>query len=336
MTQPLKPLPLEVDEDFRTRCDAVFRQWSSGNLPYKTAMDSLLQLELEGAKGSQVANQGYAENTIGLLYGYRADFDRSIRHFARARDLFERANKPDRVLGCMLNIGESYRQKGDFLRARQFFRTAFDQAIFFGDHAVAAISAANEGDLLLSQDQIDSARERFTKALEIITGSEVAERRRWQVIAQVKQGMVKVYVQQHDVASAWSCALESLEVARQADVPFLLGGAYRTMGEVLTALGNTPDNAPREQPNNPDPAATNETLGDPDMYFQLSIDQYRKISAEGEIARTIFLQGKSLLARGQKVTASRKFQQATLMFTKLGMKDDATKAAQAQMNSIED
>jgi hypothetical protein len=37
--------------------------------------------------------------------------------------------------------------------------------------------------------------------------------------------------------------------------------------------------------------------------------------------------------RGQKVTACRKFQQAMLMFTKLGMKDDATKAAQAQMEA---
>ncbi len=334
MTQPLSPQPLDIDEDFRTRCEDVFRRWSSGNLAYKTAMDSLLQLEMEGAREAQVANQGYAENTIGLLYAYRGDYDRSIRHFARSRDLFERANRPDRVLACVLNIGESHRQKGDFVRARQFFRTAFDQAIYFGNHGVAAISAANEGDLLLSQDQPDAARERFEKAEEIITRADVTDLRRWQVIAQVKQGMVTFHLLKQDIKLAWACAVEALNIARQADVPFLLGGAYRTMGEILTALGTTPDDAPRETPHIPDPAATNESLGDPDMYFQLSIDQFRKISAEGEIARTIFVQGKSLLSRGQKVTASRKFQQATLIFTKLGMKDDATKSAQAQMNSI--
>jgi len=34
------------------------------------------------------------------------------------------------------------------------------------------------------------------------------------------------------------------------------------------------------------------------------------------------------------MTASRKFHQAMLMFTKLGMRDDANKAAQAQMMAI--
>jgi hypothetical protein len=34
------------------------------------------------------------------------------------------------------------------------------------------------------------------------------------------------------------------------------------------------------------------------------------------------------------MTAARKFQQAMLMFTRLGMADDAAKAAQAQMNVI--
>jgi len=301
---------------------------------FKNAVDALLEMENEQVSAGQYANQGLAENRIGMMYGYRGDLDLSIRHFARARDLFERANNRAQIVRTIMNLGESYRQKGDFPRARQFFRTAFEQAITIGENGTGAYAATNEGHMLLSMNQLDSAKERFEKAIEL-AALEADEDARNEVTCDAKQGLATYYLRTSEKTAAWKCALESLQLSQKARQPFMLGFAYRTMGEVLTAVGHTPSGTPRYQPvQEEDAAATNEHLGDPDAYFQLAIEAFNDIKAEGELARTVFAQGQSLLARGQRMTASRKFHQAMLMFTKLGMRDDANKAAQAQMMAI--
>jgi hypothetical protein len=54
---------------------------------------------------------------------------------------------------------------------------------------------------------------------------------------------------------------------------------------------------------------------------------------EGDVAKTMFARGKSLVRRGKKASAAKLFQQALVIFEKLGMRDDAAKAAEAQMQA---
>jgi tetratricopeptide (TPR) repeat protein len=322
----------EIDPAFRQRCESIYQAWYNGDGDFRVAVEQLLVLQNEAISAEQYAHQGLVENSIGMMYGYRADLDQSIRHFSRARDLFERARNPAEVVRAVMNLGESYRLKGDFARARQFFRMAYEQAGVLNVVSTQAYAASNEGHLLLSMHQYESARERFERALELAPQIE-DKHGQVELRTDANQGMAAYYLQQGDNTSAWKCALESMRLSQQAGQPFLLGFAFRTMGDVLTALGRTPSGTPEPQPESPDPAATNEHLGDPDMYFQLAVEKFQEINAEGELARTIYAQGMSLLQRGQKMTASRKFYQAMLLFTKLGMKDDANKAAQAQMQA---
>jgi len=328
------PIAQEPEPAFKERCDAVYAGWHNGSMTFKAAVDTLLELENGQVASAQYANQGIVENMIGMMYGYRGDLDFSVRHFARARDLFERASNRAQIVRAIMNLGESYRQKGDFPRARQFFRTAYDQSTAINEHGTAAYAAANEGHLQLSMNQLDSAKERFEKAIELVA-HEPKEETRCELISDCRQGLATYYLRVNEKTAAWRCALESLQLSQNARQPFMLGFAYRTMGEVLTAVGYTPNGTPRILPaHQDDAAATNEHLGDPDAYFQLAVDAFSEIKAEGELARTVFMQGQSLMARGQRITASRKFHQAMLMFTKLGMRDDANKAAQAQMGAI--
>lgn len=335
----------EVDPSIRAACDDLYNQWHNGDLLFKQAVDQLAAIANTAAHVDQFANQGFAENTTGTMYGYRADLDESIRHFARARDLFERANNREMIVRAIMNLGECYRLKGDFPRARQFFSTAYRQATEYQFPQTQAFAAANEGHLLMAMNQPAPARERFEQA--VAHAADITdESARITVLADSNQGLAACYLKQGQKGDAWRCALESLHLSRKSGQPFTMGLAYRTMGEVLTVLGYTPSGAPRFQRMQAPPetsdandlayigAATNEHLGDADLYFQLSIEALQEIKAEGEIARTIYSQGLSLMARGQRMTASRKFQQAMLMFTKLGMRDDANKAAQAQMNAL--
>ena len=326
------PTPQEIDPAFRARAEAIYQSWHTGDFQFRQAIDHMIALENEAGRETHYAHQGLIENMIGMMYGYRADLDQSIRHFARSRDLCERANNRAGVVRAAMNLGESYRLKGDFPRARQLFRTAFDQAGQLNQAATQGLAASNEGQLLLSMNQLEAARERFEKALEIAPNIP-EEQPRIQTIADCHQGLATYCLKMNDNNAAWKHALESMRLSQQSREPFMLGFAYRTMGDVLTALGHTPYGTPAVEPENQDPAATNEHLGDPDMYFQLSIEAFQDIRAEGEMARTVFAQGLSLMLRGQKMTASRKFYQAMMLFTKLGMKDDANKATQAQIQA---
>lgn len=323
----------EVAPEFRQRCEQVYAAWRRAEIALNHALDQMRALDDEAALQHQYAHQGVVHNYIGMMYGYRAELDNSIRHFLRARDLSERANNPGQVVRMTMNLGESYRLKGDFPRARQYFSTAYTSATQLGIINTQAYAASNEGHLLISMNQLDAAHARLELALQHANDIE-DERNRLEISADAYQGLTNYWLRVGDTQQAWTHAVESLRLAHQLGDNFLLGFAYRTMADVLTALGHTPA-APVDHPEpmEQDAAATQERLGDPDVYFQLAVEAFMAIKAEGEIARTIFAQAKSLVARGQKITASRKFHQAMLMFTKLGMKDDAQKAVQAQMDA---
>src|SRR5215217_4813823 len=111
----------EPTPEFLDRSNTVFGNWENGDLPFKDALDQLTALGYEAQRSDHLADQGRAELLLGILQGYRANLDASISHFERARDLFERAGNRRRAVGCILNLGESYRLKGYFSRARQLF-----------------------------------------------------------------------------------------------------------------------------------------------------------------------------------------------------------------------
>ena len=76
-----------------------------------------------------------------------------------------------------------------------------------------------------------------------------------------------------------------------------------------------------------------ELLGDAVLNLVVCDHLYQRYSeaAEGELAKTMYEHGRSLMRRDKKMPAARKLQQAMVIFTRLGMVDDAAKAAEAQL-----
>jgi hypothetical protein len=64
------------------------------------------------------------------------------------------------------------------------------------------------------------------------------------------------------------------------------------------------------------------------------LEQFKQVKAEAEVGKTLFAQGKSFAKRNRRNSAGRLFQQAIVIFTKLGMNDDAAKAAEEQLRVI--
>jgi ATP/maltotriose-dependent transcriptional regulator MalT len=321
--QPSTAAPMqEPTEEFNGRLNAIFDKWERNELPAKEALAQIEAMSREAQADGHAANQGRAELLLGVLQGYRANLDASIRHFERARALFEQAGNRPRAVGCILNLGESYRLQGNFTRARQLFRAAGDAAREVDDPDTEAIALCNEGQMLLSMDQPESARASLIKAREVSLRIKETDSRE-ELQCEIDYGLALALLKLNDLPGAWKAALESRTVAlKYADQPLLIGIASRGIGEVLTALGALPPGS--------DPTLS----ADPDSWFHASTEAFQSIKADGEAARTMYAHALSLSARGKGMQAARKLQQAMIIFTRLGMSDDAAKAAQAQMKVL--
>ncbi|HYO87767.1 MAG TPA: tetratricopeptide repeat protein [Candidatus Limnocylindrales bacterium] len=320
--QPPTAQGQEPSGEFDARLIALFAKWEHNELPARETQAQIEAMSREAQADGHAANQGRAELLLGVLQGYRANLDASIRHFERARALFEQAGNRARAIGCILNLGECYRLQGNFTRARQLFRAASEAAREIRDVDTEAIALCNEGQMLLSMGQPESAHASLTHAAEVAVDIPL-QKDREELQCEIQYALAGVLLRMKDVPGAWQHALASRALAQQhRDQPLLTGLANRGMGEVLTALGRLPPGS--------DPALS----PDPDRYFEDSIEAFKAIKADGETARSMYAHAVSLSARGEGAQAARKLQQAMILFTRLGMADDAAKAAQAQMKAL--
>ena len=309
----------EPTAEFDERCTAIFSSWENGDLPFKETIARLAIYCQEAIAAGQLANQGRAEQLLGNVQHYHGNLTTSIHHWERARQLFARINNQWRMATMDMNIGESYRFQGDCERAIQLYRTAYKIADEAGILRTKTLATVNEGLALLAIQQDSAARVAFEHALQLSSeGWPEADYDKWLSLhCEIYHGMATIYLREDNPEAAWECAVQALELTAANALPRPRGYAQRTAGEVITHLGISPD--PRWS-------------SDADEYFHAAIDSFREINAEAELARTMYAHAVSLAQRGRQVAAARKLQQATIIFTRLGMLDDAAHATEAQGN----
>ncbi len=307
----------------------ILTAWTDGSLPYADAIRQLETLKVSALEDGRAQDAAYIESRRGVIEGYRGNYPASISHFEQARDLFLRAGNRLQVLMCNLNIGETYRLKGQYNRARQYFRMGYESAVDQGYREMQVLARANEGQMLLTQGHIDMAEAMLLEAytlseqpFEVIEEGQSPQmvRRSWlDQRIDILQALAQIYLERGDPEQAWRFAREAHSVAGEIGSSLALGFATRAVAQAITLLGRPPE-AP--------------FAADPDAYFTQAIMAFKDINAEGEIARTLYLQGRSLARRGRATMASRKLHQAITMFSKLGMVDDAARATEEQLKLL--
>jgi tetratricopeptide (TPR) repeat protein len=308
---------------FRDRVNQVFNQWQGGALSYEDALQHLESLRTETQ--SNPANEASIDNTLGIMNGYRSNFDDSIRYFEHARMLYEQAGETMRVASCDLNLGETYRLTGSFTRARAYFHQAYEQGVALNAPRLQTISLTNEGQVWISLENMERATATLEKALTLSAQpwgdpeTEMDAVNRADNVCEIHHALVTIRLREKSYEEAWQHALESLESARFTGRPIRVGYAFRAVADVLTELGHSPD-----------PAFPN----DPDIFYQEAIQAFQQVKADGEVAKTLLSQGMSLGRRGKKRSAGQLLQQAMANFTRLGMADDAARAGEEQLKLI--
>ena len=315
--------------NIRLETASILTAWQDGTLSYPDAVAKLTAIKVQAITDNHPEDQAYAELRRGVIEGYRGNYVPCIDHFERARDLFLQANSRAQVLVCNVNIGETYRLKGNFSRARQYFRLGYDSAVEQGNREMQVLARTNEAQMLLSQGHTDQAEAMLLECYELSEQpyaiqhegqTEDMVRRTWlDQRIDIIQALAQIYLESGKGDEAWRFAREAYTVAEMIDAPLALGFASRAVAQTLSQLSVVDD------------------LGfdpDPDAHFMKAIQHFKAINAEGEIARTLFTQGRSLARRSRNTMAARKLHQAVIMFSKLGMVDDAAKAAEEQLKLV--
>jgi tetratricopeptide (TPR) repeat protein len=310
---------IEPTPEFNARCLAIVQEWQRGNLPFSEANTQLADLGREATASNHVVNQGRVEHLIGYMKSYRGDLSGSIPHYERARALYNLAGNQGRVGTCDLNMGEVYRYKGNFKRARELYEKAYQAFKQVGDHEGEAMAIGNKGQMLLSMGRLDSARADLEEAYRIAVSLPDDEFfQRSSILCEIHHGLALLHLTKGDLRTAWDETQRAYQIAQTTREPLETGFANRAIAEVLTAGYKPGEGFP----------------SDPDIYYQLASEAFNAIHAEGEIARTMFAQARSMSRRGRRMTAARKLQLAMGIFTRLGMIDDAAKAAEAQLEVL--
>jgi hypothetical protein len=137
-------------------------------------------------------------------------------------------------------------------------------------------------------------------------------------LCELHHALTLLYLKRGEVIPAWHAAKLAYRVAEDVHKPYERGFACRAIAEVLPYLPH-PDDGFRP---------------DPDAYFQASRAAFQEIQIEGEIGRTLLAHARSLAGRGRNLTAARKLREAMLIFARLGMLDDAARAAELQRDVL--
>jgi tetratricopeptide (TPR) repeat protein len=318
---PNVPYP-DIDPEFRVQLNEIYHSWLQNTRDFATAKQNFADLLAEVEQSGNIIHQAGVYNMMGVMNGYRSNYDESTRYFEQARELYEQAGAIPRVASCDLNLGESYRLRGNFTRARAYFHRAYEAGKTLNQVRTQVIACTNEGQMWLSLKSIEKARMTLQEALELAVQpwanpeTEAEERDRSDNICEIHHALVETCLADGNPYQAWQHAKESLNYAEKTARPNRLGYANRALGAVLTELDE-----PLEEG----------FSNDPDVYFKKALDFFRQVKLESEVGKTLFAQARSYAKRGKRRSAGQLFQQAMVIFTKLGMTDDAARAAEEQL-----
>lgn len=314
---PAQPEPQENRPD-----RAILNRWQTGELSAEQAQADLITVLKQAQAQTDPELQAHTETSLGILNGYQANYSASIIHFEAARQLHEQNNNQRGVASADLNLGETYRLLGNFTRARLYFHQAYETAKTIDNIATQAMALGNEGQMWISLRSTRKALTTLEQSLHLSQtpweNPETAHQRivRLDHICELLVALVTVAISLKDPERAWQYAQEAYTLAEQLQRPLRLGFANRAVADAITVLDNTPGH---------------DFSNNPDVYYDEALNAFRRISAESEIGKTLLAQGHSLAKRGKQRAAGPLFQQAMVIFTRLGMTDDAAKAAEAQL-----
>lgn len=310
----------EPTPEFDQTCLGLVQRWQAGSLPAVNAIEELTDLARDAEREGHAANHGRAHHLLGYIQHYLGNLNISILHYERARQNYVRANSRRRVAVVDINQGENYRFKGEFKRASRLYHSAYETAQALDDLRLQSVAVTNEGLMLLAMKDYVGARVALQQGYELSLSWPANNADDLPGLqTEIFHGLATIDLAEKHHETAWENARRALHCARKAGERLSEGYAFRILGDVMTEL---------DQPVDADMPTS------PDDYYQAALDAFMEIGAEGEAGRTVFCRANSLARRGRRRSAAKLFLEAMSVFTRLDMRHDAARAAEAQLDVL--
>lgn len=113
------------------------------------------------------AKGGAAHGRLGRIHRQRGDYDRALEHFKIAYELFEKAGDRRGVAGALDDIGKVHWLRGAYPTALEHHRRALAIRRALGDKRSIALSLANIGHVHHDSGQFKAAIDQFREALDL-------------------------------------------------------------------------------------------------------------------------------------------------------------------------
>ncbi len=249
----------------------------------------------------------------GVAHLQLAHFREADRFFtqglALCQDLGDRRN----TAAMYSNLGESARMRGDYQAATELYQKALTLARQIGHRDSEVIYLSNLCAARLGLGQFAPAEADLRQAIALTANPNSC------ALAETYTILSLACLGQGKLAQALETARRALNLARESENDLYLGGAWRTLGEVVSALkaGKAPA---------PEAVALSASLAEPGACFAESLRVFKKINAEGEQACTLRAWAHFDLEQGRVEESRKRLEDARSLFLRLGMAAEAEQA----------
>lgn len=304
--------PLFTEVQFTPECHTILEAWQTGSLSYKDAIEKLMLFSGNAAAQGHPLEEGSAELALGSLLHFRGNLSRSFHHLMRARSLYSLAVHQNGMAYADLLQAQNYAYTGHIRMATSVFHTVYEIASSTGNDILKAEAAVQEGIALLSVSKSSAALNQLEHALTQVKALPEGPYRN-QLLVKTYDALAETNLAQRRPENAWAEALNGWSISKQDHSTLVKGYAHRAIGRVIMSLNGSP------YPPEFDDDAT--------KYLQTAVNAFNQADNEPEMARTNFLLAKCYAANRQHSQARQLMQKTLLLFTRLGMVEDADHAA---------
>ncbi len=304
--------PLLTEVQFTPECRTVVEAWQAGSLSYKDAIETLTIYSGNAAAKGHPLEEGCAELALGSLFHFRGNLSVSFRHVMRARSLYSLAVERNGMACAELIQARNYAYTGYTRMATTVFHSAYEIACTTGNETLKAEAAVCEGTTFLRAGKSSTALSQLDYALVLVKALPEGDQRAM-LLTKTYEALTETYLAQRSPETAWTEALNCWSVAHQYQTQVVQAYANRAVGQVIMTLNGSP-----YPPEFDDDATT---------YLNSAINAFKLADMEPEMARTKFLLAQYFAATKRHSIAFQLMQKTTLLFTRLGMVEDADQAA---------
>ncbi len=323
MTESVAEVEVTQEPEFETFIYTEFDRWEQGELNDEELLAFLDTQKSQAQAEQRVRDLAYLESRTGIYYGKRGQAVESIEAFERSKVLYQQLDDHVHVTACNLNVGVTARLKGDFGRAIRAFEFAYESALRLNHEPLQTVALLNQAQALSELFDWQTAKACLQQCLALSevdwTAYDRTKKQRDSHLLEVYETLAMVALRETNYDSAWEYAKPAFELAHQTQLPEDLGKSYRLIANIISQLGESPDDI---------------YSNDPNTYFQQALESYEQVNAIADLAKTHFEWGKSLAQREQTDQAEEHFDKALGLFSQLERSNDVARVATAKLSML--